>query len=247
MKKVTKNALNRGGNQGKGGIAGKCYVQSHQLYFSTFPAERKWELMFRKEEVTLNLIKPEQLPKLQIFLLNSMHKTELGNFVVMYDGKSEILYINKIVPPEDINKFVEIVTYSGKYLNSDNEELMDYVYEKYKWEAYNILVEAWRTRNKKRKDMLAKQFAEEICRAITKMIEDDRGNDDSDARSFHSLFMDNERLLYQIYRIGSKMGNEKKWKTPDNLMDIGREYTFIYAYLLGKGEINPDWQQEVEA
>ena len=49
------------------------------------------------------------------------------------------------------------------------------------------------------------------------------------------------------YRIGSKMGNEKKWKTPDNLMDIGREYTFIYAYLLGKGEINPDWQQEVEA
>lgn len=38
---VTKNALNRGGNQGKGGIAGKCYVQSHQLYFSTFPAERE--------------------------------------------------------------------------------------------------------------------------------------------------------------------------------------------------------------
>lgn len=204
--------------------------------------------MFKNEEsLSVKLINPIELPKLQIFQLNYMYKTELSNFVVMYDGKTETLYINKIIPMEDIDKFVEIVTYPGDYLNSDKEELMDYVYTKYKWEPYNILVEAWKTRNTKRKDMLAQNMAEEICRAITKMIEDDWKNDDPEIKSLHSLFSENERLLYQIFCRGSKVGSQKKWKTKDNLMDIGREYTFIYAYLLGKGEIGPDWQQEVDA
>ena len=204
--------------------------------------------MFKNEEnLSVKLINPIELPKLQIFQLNYMYKTELSNFVVMYDGKTETLYINKIIPPEDIDKFVEIVTYLGDYLNSDKEELMDYVYTKYKWEPYNILSETWKTRNTKRKDKLAEVMAEEICRAITKMIEDDRENDDLGFKSFPRLFDENERLLYQISCMGGKIGGQKKWKTLNNLMDIGQEYTFIYAYLLGKGEISPDWQQEVDA
>lgn len=204
--------------------------------------------MFKNEEnLSVKLINPIELPKIQIFQLNYMYKTELSNFVVMYDGKTETLYINKTIPADDVDKFVEIVTYPGDYLNSDKEELMDYVYEKYKWEPYNILVEAWKTRNTKRKDMLAQNMAEEICRAITKMIEDDRENDDLGFKSFPRLFDENERLLYQISCMGGKIGNQKKWKTPNNLMAIGQEYIFIYAYLLGKGEIGPDWRQEVDA
>ena len=52
------------------------------------------------KDVTVKRIAPGELPSILCFQLNYKYHTELGKFVVMFDGKQQILYVNRNVPED---------------------------------------------------------------------------------------------------------------------------------------------------
>lgn len=194
-----------------------------------------------KDNLVVKFINPEELPLNLIINLTKEHKISLPQFVVMYESKNDTLYINKNIQEEDAEKFVEVVKYSEECLSSGLIETLDDIDARYGWENYHIISNAWRQRRDQRKKVQAVAEAKKICKVIERLIDEDFNNEDSDVKTIPSLFSDNEHLLYELYCMGEA---RKGYST---VMDYGDKYTFIYAYLLGKGEIGPDWQQEVDA
>lgn len=113
-------------------------------------------------KITVKRIKLCDLSKQMIFELNMLYKTELGNFIVLYNNRSETLFVNEKIREDDVKAFADIVEYQGRYINDPNCELsetIDHVFKKYGIDTTRILLDAYSDRKKERENESAKKCA----------------------------------------------------------------------------------------
>lgn len=181
-------------------------------------------------EILVKKVKPCDLSTTMIFRLNHLHKTELGQFVTMYDAKSSVLFVNEKTPAKDIERFVIVAGYEGKAINNPDCEIAgttDYIYEKYGYKVRSILIEAYRDRQKKKEDEAAKKNAEKLYKAIHDFEMDDDNPD---------IFYNKERLIYHLGSLAEKGGR----RTAESLICYSKKYAFLFGYLLGSGMIKEE-------
>lgn len=181
-------------------------------------------------EILVKKVKPCDLSTTMIFRLNHLHKTELGQFVTMYDAKSSVLFVNEKTPAKDIERFVIVAGYEGKAINNPDCEIAgttDYIYEKYGYKVWNILIEAYKDRQKKKEDEAAKKNAEELYKVIHNFEMDDDSPD---------VFYGKERLIYHLGNLAGKGGQ----RTAENMIGYSTKYAFLFGYLLGSGMIKEE-------
>ena len=68
------------------------------------------------KDIEVKIIAPAQLPPVLYWLLNHKYHTEQWDFVVMFDAKWQILYVNRTVPESDVKKFVDIASWQTWYI-----------------------------------------------------------------------------------------------------------------------------------
>lgn len=166
---------------------------------------------------------PQELTRNLVFRLNYLHHVKLEEFVVMADWAGETLYVNRKVPQKDIDGFLEVIMFPD-YCVIDPEgptgQFLEYVYKKYGFHVYNVLVDShkWYMEQKE------SQQAEERARAIVALIE-------KEVNSENPIVAYDERLMHEIWKIGYRLDR----KTPQKLTNYGSVYEFYYGYLLGAG------------
>ena len=133
------------------------------------------------------------------------------------------MYVNRKVPQKDIDGFLEVIMFPD-YCVIDPEgptgQFLEYVYKKYGFHVYNVLVDShkWYMEQKE------SQQAEERARAIVALIE-------KEVNSENPIVAYDERLMHEIWKIGYRLDR----KTPQKLTNYGSVYEFYYGYLLGAG------------
>jgi hypothetical protein len=93
-------------------------------------------------------IQPVELSANLVFRLKNLYHAKRDEFIAMVDNKREILFVNKKVPQEDIDGFLEVILFP-EYGVADNEAkgpFLDYVYYKYGHHTCRELLDAhtWR-------------------------------------------------------------------------------------------------------
>lgn len=179
-------------------------------------------------DIKIKTIQPNQLTGIQCYKLKHLHKTDSWDFKVLFDFKTDTLLINENVPAEDAEKFMKVISYPGAYLNDDDCEVrseVDYVYEKYGYSAYYVLVDAWSSRREKKMD----QKAQRDAAGIAKRIKDFHMNDES-CPAFPE---------YLVYHVGD-IGGLCKAKTLYNKVGMRDMYRFYLGYMMGTGQIKLD-------
>ncbi len=187
-----------------------------------FTAEREEKFM-----ITVKKITQKELPRKMVFQMTYLHKMTLDEFVVMVDDEKEIMYVNVSVPQNDIDDFVEIVTFPGGYINDYEDGLgmvTDRVFQKYGAKVYLILVDAYNYRQMEMK----KRKAKEMAKMILPLVENEVSSEDP-------VIGYDEMLISEI----RKAGNSSNRKTLHNITDFGGVYLFYLGYLMGNGKIIP--------
>ena len=168
-------------------------------------------------------ISPEELSKDLIFRLNYVYHTRLNAFIAMTDRAEETLFVHRKVPQQDIDGFLEVIMFPD-YCVIDPEgptgRFLEYVYEKYGFHVYNVLVDS----HKWYMEQEEKKQAEERAKAILPLIE-------KEVNSKKPVVEPDERVMYEIWKAGYQLDR----KTPENLTNYGSVYEFYYGYLLGAG------------
>ena len=180
------------------------------------------------KKIVISKVKSRDLPTLMIFMLNQRYKTELGKFIVMYSRKENVLYVNEKIPDADIEKFITISEYEGKYINDPDCKIADiteYVYQKYGFKVWSILIEVYSAKQKEKEDVTARSEAKELYEIIHRYDTDDNSPDP---------FYNKERLIYHLGRLAGKDGLQ----TTENIVSCGTKYAFLFGYLLGNGTIS---------
>lgn len=176
-------------------------------------------------KILVKKVKPCELSTDMIFQLNFLYKTELGKFIAIADQKSNTLFVNDKVPDDDIEKMITIAGYEGKYINNPDCEIanvVDFIYEKYGFEVYDILSDFYQYRKEEREKNQAKEEVEEFYQKILAYTQDEE-----------YAFWHMEYILYYLQRLAL---NDKR-KTPRNLVGCDMEYTFLLGFLMGNGTI----------
>lgn len=168
-------------------------------------------------------ISPKELPSNLIFTLNHLYKTELGEFVAMPDQKRGILFVNRSVPQEDADRFLEVIQFPYYWVNDCETgmgEFTDYVFNQYGSGVYRALMDShqWHM------EQMEKARAEEAAKAIIPLIEKELGSETP-------VVEYDEYLAYKIWEHGFK----SKRKTPRNMTCYGSVYEFYFGYLMGAG------------
>ena len=178
--------------------------------------------------MTIKRLTPKELPQDIIFKMNYLFKTTLDEFVIMVNNKKEIVYVNTSVPQSDIDDFMKYITYTGEYVNDEKcglGKVVDRIYEKYGWEVYHVLIDAYDYRKNKEEERQAKKVAQSIIPLIKKELKKKR-----------AVIKYDERLLHEIWSAGYKI----KEKTPENITNFGSVYLFYLGYLMGAGRLKGD-------
>ena len=137
------------------------------------------------------------------------------------------MYVHKSVPKKDIEKFIEVMTYPGQYFDDDSEigQLMNYIYKKYGYPAYESLFEYHRHKKEQEDDQRAKDQLQEVLPLIEEITNSD-----------HPVIHYNESLIYEVL----KKGRDSKKKTARNIIGYEYIYTFFLGCLVGMGKVNAD-------
>ena len=179
------------------------------------------------EKVVIKKVKEYELPALMTFKLSYLYKFKPGQFAAIYSAATGVLFVEEKIPERDIQKFITMVEYEGKYINDPDCEIADIVgciYKKYGYKTWGMLFEAYKDRYTKKEDETAKQDAEKLYKVIHGFDSDDNIPD---------IFGNKERLIYHLGR----MAMEEGLRTPENLVGYGTKYAFLFGYLLGNGVI----------
>ena len=163
-----------------------------------------------------------------VFKMMHPHKMMLDEFIVIVDDIKEIMYVNVSVPQNDVDDFVEMVTFSGKYINDDEEGLgaiTEQIFQKYGANVYAILVDAYKYRQME----MEKRKANEMAKKILPLIENEVTSEDP-------IINYDEMLISEI----RKAGNRSNRKTLHNIIGFGSVYLFYLGYLMGNGKIIPE-------
>lgn len=177
--------------------------------------------------ITVKKITAKELPRKMVLKMMYPHKMMLDEFIVIVDDIEEIMYVNVSVPQNDVDDFVKIVTFPGKYINDPDTGLYvitDRVFQKYGAEVYAILVDAYKYRQME----MEKRKANEIAKKILPLIENEVTSEDP-------IINYDEMLISEI----QKAGNRSNRKTLHNIIGIGDVYLFYLGYLMGNGKIIP--------
>lgn len=172
-------------------------------------------------------IQPTELSANLVFRLKNLYRAKLDEFIAMVDNKREILFVNKKVSQEDIDGFLEVITFP-EYWVADNEAkgpFLDYVYRKYGYHTCRDLLDAHTWRMKQKAEQKAKETAKTIIPLIEKQVD-----------SEISVVNYDEALLQQIYCAGY----DRKEKTSENIANFGSVYLFYLGYLVGAGALKQD-------
>lgn len=172
-------------------------------------------------------IKPLEIPSDIVWQISGRQHIALKDFYVYVQEKEDKMYVNKSVPKKDIEKFIEVMTYPGRYFDDDSEigQLMNYIYEKYGYPAYESLFEYHRHQKEQEDDQRAKDQLQEVLPLIEEIMD-----------SNHPAIHYNESLIYEVL----KKGRDSKRTTARNIIGYDYIYAFYLGCLVGTGKVNAD-------
>lgn len=172
-------------------------------------------------------VEPLEIPANIVWYISGTQHIALKDFYVYVQEKENKMYVNKSVPKKDIEKFIKVMTYPGRYFDDDSEigQLMNYIYEKYGYPAYESLFEYHRHQKEQEDDQKAKDQLQEVLPLIEEIM-----------NSNHPAIHYNESLIYEVL----KKGRDKKGKTVRNLIGYDEIYVFYLGCLVGMGKVNAD-------
>lgn len=178
------------------------------------------------EHIKIMYITTMELPTGYYFKLIYLLQIDLEDFILFYDEKKDILYVNKEkVTEDDVKDFRSVIEFKGVYLcdiDSPVNDILEHVYKRYGADNYALLVKANGERQKKQKITKAAEVTPEIVHRIEKEL----------ACGYFSIG-DVEHILHKVWSDGYKTER----KTPDNMTNYGTVYAFMFGYLLGKGKM----------
>lgn len=167
-------------------------------------------------------IAPKELPKDLIFRLNFVYEMELGEFVAISDNKEEILYVNHTVPQRDIDGFLEVIAFPYYWVAdetiTETGKFLQYVYDKYGFGTYRVLLDSHSWRLDKEAEQKAKKTAKKVIPLIEKQI-----------KSENPIVKFDENLLHEVYCAGLN----RKGRTSKNICGFSSVYLFYLGYLMG--------------
>lgn len=174
-------------------------------------------------------VDPLELPSDIVWKISGIQKISLKDFVLYIDNQSDKMYVNKsAVPKKDITKIVNLATSEKPYILDDGTEdgdFMEYVYEKYGWEAYNSICDYHKAKMKKLDEQDAKNRLKEVLPLIEEIT-----------TSEFPVIPYNEYLIYEVF----KKGGDAKRKTPRNVVGYNDIYVFYLGCLVGMGKVKKD-------
>ena len=173
-------------------------------------------------DFTILRVKPEDLPQDRAYSLKWGYDTELSDFIVSVDLNRKTMWVNRIVPEKDIKQFVEVINFPYSYVCDEDMgmgKFLTYVYGKYGYGAYCVLLKAHNERRKRECEVIAEERIKVLVPTFHKQLEE--------------IDID-EFLLYAAHSIGYSLD----MKTPNNMANYGDVYVFILGYLMGNGTVS---------
>lgn len=180
-------------------------------------------------ELKVIKVDPLELPADIVWKISGIQKISLKDFVLYIDIQTDKAYVNKsVVLKKDIARIVDVATSEDPYIVEDgteNGDFLDYVYEKYGWEATSSICDYHSAKMKKRKEQDAKDRLKEVLPLIEEITKSD-----------FPVIPYNEHLIYEV----KKKAEDSRRKTPGNMVDYGSIYIFYLGCLVGMGKLKKD-------
>ena len=182
------------------------------------------------KDIEVRKIEPAQLPDLLWFVLKHKYHTEQWDFVVAFDGRNQIMYVDEKIPDEEIQKFARAASWPEGNINDPDcpiAETVNYIYETYGWNVWGIILDNHRFRYEKMETAEAQERAAELLPLIRGEI--DAVIDGNAPDPF------NEHLVSCV----SDAGREKDRGRDMHHCVTGTDtkYVFYLGYLIGAGKI----------
>lgn len=184
--------------------------------------------------ILVSKIAASDLPSLMTFALKHVYQVELKDFVVMYNNKFNILYVNNKIPVKDIRKFMLVVGYEGKYINDINSGIgtaANYIAKNYGESTWRILFDFYKERIKREESAKAQEKAAGVYQIIQEYEADD---------DLPDIVCNREYLIYHLAH--KAMGENRK--TYNKVIGYADKIVFLYGYLVGKGILVENEKEE---
>lgn len=190
------------------------------------------------KDIEVKKIAPAQLPDLLWFVLKHKYHTEQWDFVVVFDGRNQIMYVDKKIPDDDVQKFVRAASWPEGNINDPDcpiAETVEYIYETYGWNVWSIILDNYRSRYEKMETAKAQERAEELLPLIRSEIDAAIDGDVQDP--FEG------RLVSCVSDAGREADRDRDMRW--HAVGSGTKYVFYLGYLMGSGKIK-DEEAEVK-
>lgn len=181
------------------------------------------------KNVEVKRISLGELPMELFYLLMHKYHVEQWDFVVMFDKKNQILYVNKTVTNECVSLFKDVITWDKPGINDPDcpiADVVDYIYKTYGWNTWNILMDAYMYRQNEIRKEKTQARMEEILPLIQKEI---RAEIDGEIED-----ISDECLIDALFSKGMESVGDNRHVNP---WTFGKRYIFFFGYLMGTGQI----------
>lgn len=185
------------------------------------------------KDIEVKKIAPAQLPDLLWYLLKHKYHTEQWDFVVAFDERKQIMYVDQKISNEDIQKFVKAASYPVCNINDPDcpiAEAVEYIYETYGWNVWSIILDNYRSRYEKMETAKAQERAAELLPLIRREIDAAIDGDVQDPFD--------GRLVSCVSDVGRK--NDRDRNMSGYVTGTDTKYVFYLGYLMGSGKIKED-------
>lgn len=185
------------------------------------------------KDIEIKRINLGELPTMLFCKLAYKYHVEQWDFVVMFDDKEQIMYVNREVSDGSVQKFLKIASWPKPGINDPDcpiADIADYVYKTYGWKTWNILIDAYASRQQ----MMKNERTQARLREILPLI---RGEMDSVIDGDIPDPFD-ERLVACVSDAGREAdrGRNMHW----HAVGSGTKYVFYLGYLMGLGKIKEE-------
>lgn len=182
------------------------------------------------KDIEVKKIAPAQLPDLLWYLLKHKYHTEQWDFVVAFDERKQIMYVDQKISNEDIQKFVKAASWPEGNINDPDcliAETVEYIYETYGWNVWSIILDNYRSRYEKMETAKAQERAVELLPLIRSEIDAVIDGDLPD------IF--DEHLVASVSDAGREADRDRDmhWRA----VGSGTKYVFYLGYLMVSGKI----------
>lgn len=181
------------------------------------------------KDIEVKRISLGELPMELFYLLMRKYHVEQWDFIVMFDEKDQILYVNKTVTNECTSLFKDVVNWDKPGISDPDcpiADVVDYICKTYGWNTWNILLAAYVYRQKEIKKEKTQARMEEILPLIQGEISAAIDGDVDD------IF--DECLINLLFSKGMDSVGNNRYTSP---WTSGEKYVFYLGYLMGAGRI----------